>query len=356
MTSISLATHRSLFGSTTYRLEGSGNPLTKAFAIAFKRLRTIDGIDETSSAVAQVFPGMGAPIVATTLLAPATPFVIAGTAGAVSDCGEQFKNYPDILKNLLVRQRCLIARFKEAGMSDTELAGLRACHKKTERLIEKYQIRQEAKNFSEIAKVARHVVASPFKKHRGGALSSQFLRQAQILAKNTHSVAVQYELSQYEQQEKNRRIAKIDRDFSVAGATGMVGMSAGMFPAMGKSAADIAVKAGSVAATPAAAAFETASAAVFLPAQAAMAVYGASKAVTGGKRERQIKSDLDHLAKKKHIAPATLLSVQEVLHRQSHYNTRHSTAYGVATALGQGFMIAGGVSTLSGAGAPVAVP
>ena len=359
MTSISVATHHTLFGSTTYQLESGGNPVTKLFALAFKRLRTIDGIDEASSAVAQVFPGIGAPIVATSILAPATPFVIAGTAGAVSDCREQFKNYPDILKNLSVRQGCLIARFQEAGASAAELAGLRACHKKTERLIQKYQMQQEAKDLRGIAKAVRHAVVSPFKKHRGGALSSQFLRQAQVLAKNTHSAAVLYELNQYEQQEKNRRIAKIDRDFSVAGAAAMVGMSTGMFPAIGKSAADIAVKAGSVAAQPAAAVFETASAAVFLPAQAAMAVYGVSKAVTGGKREQQIKRDLralDHLAKNNHIAPTTSLSVQEVLHRQSHYNKHHSTAYGAATALGQSFMIAGGITTLSGVGTPVALP
>ena len=359
MISISVATHHSLFGSTTYKLKGGGNPLTKVFALAFKRLRTVDGIDEASSAVAQVFPGIGAPIVATSILAPATPFVIAGTAGAVSDCREQFKNYPDILKNLSVRQQYLIACFKEAGVSDAELVGLCACHKKTELLIQKYQMRQEAKNMRGTMKVVRHAVASAFTKHRGGVLSSQFLRQAQALAKNTNSVAIRYELSQYEQQEKNRRIAKLDRDFSVAGAAAMVGMSAGMFPAMGKSAADIAVKAGSIAAQPAAAAFEVASAAVFLPAQAAMAAYGVSKTVKGIKREQQMKGDLralDDLTKNAYIESTTLLSVKEVLDRQRHYNARHSTAYGVATAVGQSFMIAGGIGTLSGVGAPVALP
>ena len=376
MTVALVTTGHSIFnGGDVYKLDSgnSGNPFRKIFTAAFKRLRSIDGIDETSSAAAQVFPGIGQPIAATALLSAATPFVVVGAAGAVSDCHQQIRDYPDLLKALSERQKCLLQGFEKAGIPPVKLARLRDCHHKMEKLIAKYEERQQTADLFATVVESGRAAAKLVKLRGGGALSRQFFKQAQLLAKNTDSAEIWHQLSLYQQQERQRHIARIERDFSVSGATAMVGMSAGMFPATAKAVTDIAVKATDVAAkagdvtatsinataSSVSGTMAVVSGAVFLPAQAAMAGYGVAKAITGKKRDQQLHADQQVLrvaAEADAIDLPTAKSLQELLGRKRHYNKMNSTLYGKATAVGQGFMMAGTVATMSGAAVLVTAP
>lgn len=371
-----VTTGHSIFnGGEVYKLDSgnSGNPFRKIFTAAFKRLRSIDGIDETSSAAAQVFPGIGQPIAATALLSAATPFVVVGAAGAVSDCHQQIRDYPDLLKALSERQNSLLQAFEKAGISQFKLVRLHDCHQKMEKLIAKYEERQPTAGLFATVAGSGRAAAKLVKLRAGGALSRQFFKQAQLLAKNTDSVEIWHQLSLYQQQERQRHIARIERDFSVSGATAMVGMSAGMFPATAKAVTDIVVKAtdatakaGDVVATSinttatsVSGTMGMVSGAVFLPAQAAMAGYGIAKAITGKKRDQQLHDDQQVLrvaAELDAIDLSTAKSLQELLERKRHYNKMNSTRYGQATAVGQGFMMAGTVASMSGAAAPITLP
>jgi hypothetical protein len=375
MTVALVTTRHAMWGGDVFKLDSdnSGGLFRKVFSAAFKRLRSIDGIDETSSAAAQVFPGIGQPIAATALLSVATPFVVVGAAGAVSDCHQQIRDYPDLLKALSARQKLVLQAFEKAGVAEVKLTRLQRCHQKLEQLIAKYEERQQTASLFSTAVNSGRAAAKLVKLRAGGALSRQFFKQAQLLAKHTQTAEIACQLSLYKLQEQQRHIARIDRDFSVSGASAMVGMSAGMFPATAKAVTDIVAKATDVTAkagdltatainTTATSVSETmgiVSGAVFLPAQAAMAGYGVAKAITGKKRDQQLHNAqlaLNVAAKTEVIDASTAKSVQALLDRKRHYNKMNSTIYGQATAVGQGFMMAGTVATMTGAATPVTLP
>src|SRR5450830_1473623 len=345
------------FGSASYQLKNtqSRSPLAKLVRAVYNSLRSIDGLDEAGSAGGQTLPGIAAPIFTTGFMGVATPIVAIGATGAVNESIERFRDYPEILQQLATAQQRIIDLARETIRTQDEHIEIEQHPYLSALIAASKAFTQEKKNHQDLTSFSRSPCSQP-----SNIDARQFLKAAQSWREASIVPPPQllHEIKQYQLLDAQRNIQQGDRNASVAGAVSMTGMTAGMLIATTSAATDIAAKANIGAAEVVADGLLTASGAVFLPAQAAMMTYGASKVVSGVRYRHQLQQDKKILSAQKpsgEQSAAATASLAQLLQRRSTYEN-HKISYGAATAVGQACMMGGNVMSLTGAGIVIAAP
>ncbi len=304
---------------SSYVEEKKTNPLLK-FG---KKLRSLDGADELAQALGQILPGIAGPIATASVLAVATPFVFMGLLGMKEEYLEARKEYDEIL----------------ARKMDTK-EKLRLLSAKSE---EWRQILSQKLNLGKADK-----------KQTGKRNLSGFDLKGQQLDEFA------YHMVESEVLRNEEFVARIGRKYGWTGIVGMGGMFVGMLPAIGSATIGILKEAGvtTEALVSAADVLTTISGSAFLVGQVAMSAYAANKTRQGVAIKKLLKSHKEVLNKfgANEIAPETKKALNEILDRSLHLNKRANIQYGGATVVGQGFMAAGTIASLSGAGSAVGIP
>lgn len=321
------------FGSTNYKLADSNDSVSKKickpFVLAYKYLHSADGFDDVASAGGQICPDSAAPALTLSCLGLFTPFVIVGAAGAIHESVEHFRNdCPANLQKVLDRQTLLMANFKSIGIKNSALKLLLASHIQTKQSLTVYD--------------AQHY-------------AQQFLRQAKRLASKHASPIILHDIAQYEEEEPQRHISRVERDSSTLNAAAMTGMSAGMLASVATAATRSAQEAGAPIASIVPSIMGTTANAVFLPSQIGMAMYGISEFKAGKLRDKALEKDQQAIASLHHAAPQplsdqTISSLDALIKRKRYLNKRHSICAGALLASGQAIMAGNSVAALSGAG------
>ncbi|MDY7579493.1 hypothetical protein RGU70_14335 [Herbaspirillum sp. RTI4] len=358
---------RSFFHPQTYKVQSSTkkHALAAPFDVAYRSLRTIDGIDDFTSLLGQLLPQLGEAIASLTVLGVAIPFVGVGSKGAIDESMERFRDdYPALLRELYRQQGDILSQLEREGRSSLELADIKDLFQQAGKLLKDSGNDQatpaEHSDQPELSLRQRLAQSWPIGRPSFHQLSSDFFKRSSGVAGRSASPALIHKLGRYALSENRRQIERTDRNFSVAGASGMTGMTAGMAVAAGGGIAgivtDVAPEAVAVGAAVAGEVLSTVAGAVFLPAQIAMAAYGASKLHTGLIREQMLDQDTHVLGCVQDvIGKEAYVSVREGLLRERYYNKHHSISYGALTVTGQSLMAAGNIANFSGAGVPVGV-
>ena len=183
--------------------------------------------------------------------------------------------------------------------------------------------------------------------------------------KNASPTELAHRLEEYRQARKQQQIKKMERNFSLANASAMTGMSAGMVTSTINSVLDAsAISTGNLAIETASSITATVTSGIFLAAQAGMAIYGTSRAITGKMHDHQLKRDQDALqslprqgthTSPEYYADRARQSAYEVLQRERYYNKHHSISAGAILAVGQATMLASTAATMSGIAAPISM-
>lgn len=330
---VKITAKHNLFGGTHYKLADPNDSvlkkITKPLSLAFKYLHSVDGIDDIASGLGQALPGVAAPATTVALLVPPTPFVLAGAAGAIHESIEHFRNdYPTALQKVLDRQTLLMASFKSLGIKNNVLKYLHASHIHTKNALTAYDTQHYAR---------------------------QFLRQVKHLASNNSSQMIAHHIAQYEEEEAQRHISRIERDSSALNATAMTGMSAGMITSTAAAATNIAQEADNILAGTASSILGTTTNAVFLPSQVGMAMYGMSRVKAGKLRDKALQNDQQAIHSLHHASPQplsdkTITSLDALIKNKRHLNKHHSIYSGALLASGQTIMAGNSIAALSGAG------
>lgn len=330
---VKITVKHNIFGGTDYKLAGANNsPLRKIiqpFCLAYKYLHSADGIDDVASGCGQIFPDVAAPALTVACLCPPTPFVIAGAAGAIHESVEHFRNdYPPDLQKVLDRQTLLMANFKSIGIKNSALKLLLASHIQTKQSLTAYD--------------AQHY-------------AQQFLQQAKYLASNHASPIILHDIAQYEEEEPQRHMSRIERDSSTLNAAAMTGMSTGILVSAAAAMTSAAKEAGEPIANIVPSIMGTTANAMFLPSQIGMAMYGISKFKAGKLRDKALEKDQQAIASLHHAAPQplsdqTITSLDALIKRKRHLNKQHSIYAGALLSSGQTIMAGNSIAALSGAG------
>lgn len=183
--------------------------------------------------------------------------------------------------------------------------------------------------------------------------------------KNVSQTEQVHRLRQYRQALTQQHIKAIERNFSLANAGAMTGMSTGMIASTIASALDAsAIDTANLALETASGITGTVTGGIFFASQLGMAVYGASRVVTGKMHDQQLKQDQDALqglprqcadTPPKYYADRARQSVHEVVQRERYYNKHHSISAGAMLAAGQIVMLASNATAMSGVAAPISM-
>lgn len=183
--------------------------------------------------------------------------------------------------------------------------------------------------------------------------------------KNSSQGELMHRLGEYRQALTQQHMKVMERNFSLANAGAMTGMSTGMVTSTIASALDAsAIDTANLALETASSITGTVTGSIFLASQCSMAIYGASRVVTGKMRDQQLKQDQAvlkslprHCANMppQYYADPARQSAHEVLQRERYYNKHHSISAGAMLAAGQIVMLASNATAMSGVAAPISM-
>lgn len=287
-----------------------------------KQLKSLDGIDEVAQALGQILPGLAGPLATAATLTLATPFVWLGLLGMKEEYEEACKEYNEILRSR-----------KEA---DAKLLAMADNGDKWRKFLSR----------------KLHLGIDDNSAAPHGALGALAL-DAQGLDQFAHQVV------ECEVLRNKEFVAALSRKYGWTGVVGMGGMFVGMLPATASAGIQIFNKAGitSQAALGASSILTTVSSSAFLVGQIAMSVYAANKVREGQAKEKVLCSNKKQFIKHAvpQIKPTTANAVLEDTQSELELNRKCNIQYGYGTVLGQMFMSAGTVVSLSGLGTLVGI-
>jgi len=288
-----------------------------------KRLKSLDGIDEIAQALGQILPGLAGPLATASVLTLATPFVYLGLLGMKEEYQEACEEYNEILESRQTSDAKLLAMTANADKWRKHLT-----KKLNLGILDKSPDTNEVLGTLELNK-------GGLDKFAYRLVESEILRNKEF-------------------------VAALSRKYGWTGIVGMGGMFVGMLPATASAGIGIFKELGtaSEAAINAAGILTTISGSAFLGGQMAMSVYAANKAREGKAIEKLLNSNKAQFTKNAtgRIKAKTQLAVLEIIDKNLHFNKKCNIQYGGATVLGQAFMAAGTIATLTGAGAVVGIP
>lgn len=279
-------------------------PLLKSIQKFGRKIKSLDGIDEIATILAQILPGLAGPSTAFAVLGVAIPFVYLGACGMQDEYEEACEEYDEIF----------------ASNQDTRTKLL------------KMQLRSEYWRQVLVDKLGLEVGVVSFS------------------PKESNLEAFATELQHFEESRNKLFITAFDQKYGWLGTVGMGGMLAGLFPGSAAAGIGIADKLGtaSPAAMVAAEGLVVASGATFLGGQAAMFGYAGARMQRGKATEKQLQAN-----RRRVEGNADLV---EVIDKDIAFNQKHSINYGRNTMIGQGFMMTGTSLALSGVGSLASLP
>lgn len=277
-------------------------------------IKSVDGIDELATLLGQILPGIAGPIATTSVLTFAAPFVWLGIIGMKEEYEEALQEFQYILEDKATsRDKLAILSLHSAKYTDVINRKLGLNIKFDPNVI----IESDKMNIDRLAK--------------------------QILV--------------HQKLQNDKLIAGIEKRYGWNGALGMAGMFAGILTATGAAVSEIiAIVTSNVVAANVASMLVYASGGTFIVGQTAMSIYAGSKAHQGFKKVNQLKSLKSGVDKSVFISNQSKSNVSEILQKEADFIKRDRVRYGIATIIGQSFMFAGVVASLSGVGILASVP
>lgn len=278
------------------------------------KIKSADGFDEFGNAAGQTLPGIAAPIMTTTILALATPFVWLGVLGMKDEYKEAREEFERILqsKEAEIEKLKKLARYSETWTHIiNEKCGLEL-------------------NFSQTVGMGQNDCTPD------------------ECAENIYN---------HQRLKNEELIAALGKNYGWTGIVGMASMFVGMIPATGSAIAEITFEAtAEAAAETAASLMSVVAGGFFLIGQVAMSVYAGNRARQGHKKINGLEELQDGLSNNIYIDQDLSKHVDSILGKEINYIKKHSTRYGKATIAGQAFMAIGTTLSMSGAGIAAAAP
>lgn len=278
------------------------------------KIKSLDGIDEVATILAQILPGLAGPAVAFSVLGLAIPFVYLGALGMKGEFEEACEEYDTI--------------FTSNQDTGNKLKAIQQCSEHW-----------------------RQVIA----KKAGLSISNQSFNTASHASLEEVATLLQ----QFEEGRNKQFIAAFDKKYGWLGAVGMGGMLIGLFPSTTAAGIAIADKVGTISpmAMAAGQGLMVASGATFLGGQAAMFFYAYNRLERGKATEKQLLETKHHFTQHANgISTPTRTAIHEILDKDIHFNRKHSIEYGRNTMIGQGAMMTGTILGLSGVASIVSLP
>ena len=297
--------------------EGRNAALKLIFKVASK-IKSVDGIDELCTVLAQILPGLAGPIASAAILSVASPFVWLGVLGMKEEYENALKEFNDILE--------------EESESEKKLRDLAKFSKKYRKIVNQ--------------KCDLNIL----EEDDAGLINDLLDAKSFINADELAGRIVEYEKIQNE-----KFIAALGRKYGWTGLLGMSGMFAGMVIGTAASSVDIASQVVSSAVvsaslSTAATALTTATSGAFIVGQTAMIAYSINRVRQGKKELKILEADSKSIEEQPYISEKSKEHIQEILRKKQHFVQVALIDSSKAMIFGQMLMILGGSLGLGGMG------